>query len=95
VRQHFHALGQWRGAGLDEPAALAEDLDGADAARAPRAKQRLIAEVWDLDPIDPGCFENERSLRDSDLLVVDLAGDHLGFGRCHHLGETPPYAGTR
>src|SRR5688572_15098940 len=43
VRQHFHVFGERSGTGLDQTATFAENLDGANPARSPRAQQRLVA----------------------------------------------------
>ncbi len=84
VRDDFHILTEQRGAGLDQTTALAEDVYGANATRAPRAEFRLKAQIGDVDPRHPGGFEDRRSFGNGHLLPVDLAGDHLGFGARHH-----------
>ncbi len=86
VGEHLHALGKRGGTGLDEPPALAEDLNRADAAGAPGAEHGLVAEVRHLNATHPRRFEDERSGRNGHLLPIDLARDHLlfGAGAGHH-----------
>ena len=86
VRQHFHAVGERGRAGLDQTAALAQNLDGADAARSPGAQQRLETEIGNLDAGHAGSLKDDRPRGDGHFLPVDGAGDHLLFGasRSHH-----------
>ena len=84
--QDFHALAERSGARLDQAAALAQNLNGADAARSPGTQQRLVAEIGHFDAGHAGGFENDGPGGNGHFLPVDFAGDHLllGTGSRHH-----------
>ena len=67
-------------------APLAQDLDGADAARSPGPQERLEAEIGNFDAGHAGSLKDDRPRGDGHFLPVDGAGDHLLFGASssHH-----------
>jgi hypothetical protein len=87
VGQNFHPLAERGGARFDQPAALAENLDRADAAGSPRAEQWLVTEIWNFDARGAGRFEDRRAGGHRYVDAVNLAGYHLRLAACHHLVE--------
>jgi hypothetical protein len=85
VRQDLDTLGELGGTGFDQSAAFAENLDGTNAAGAPRSHERLEAEIWHLNASQPGCVQDACPLRDRHFLAIDRAGDQLWLRRCHHV----------
>ena len=65
-------------------AGVLDEVDRADAARAPWAKERLVAHVWDIDSRRLRGEEDRRAARDGDFLTVDGPGHRLLLGCCHH-----------
>jgi hypothetical protein len=86
VCKHLHTVGERGCAGLDEPTTLAQNLDSADAARAPSSQHRLETEIGNLDAGHSGSLKNDRPCGDGHFLPIDGAGDHLQFGAriSHH-----------
>ncbi|GBD16926.1 hypothetical protein HRbin26_01836 [bacterium HR26] len=75
VGRDLHTVPHLRGAGFDQAAAPAEDLDRADPAGAPGAQQRLVAEVGHLDADHPAGLEDGHPFGYRVLLPVDRDGD--------------------
>ncbi len=94
VREELDPFLEHGGAGFDQPAALAKDLDRANAARSPGPKQRLVAQVGHFDADGASGFEDCGAGRDGHVLTIDRAGHQLLLGCCHHVRMLPPFAGN-